>query len=184
MNDTPVACQTRGPTDPQGDRWHGEAETDEGSFVPRPARRQCPPNTTAALAATYPLRRFAPQWARFDNRPTSGGGFKRRGPKPPPLSLQGVRILKERGKFEIPLSLSGVLWLLSFDMKRKQLAPAGATPAYPRAKGSLDRRSKWFSLVPFFLQKKKGTRAGARNAPSPARRRNTCTFPRQGSLET
>ena len=35
---------------------------------PRPARRQCPPNTTAALAATYPLRCFAPQWARFDNR--------------------------------------------------------------------------------------------------------------------
>ena len=129
------------------------------------------PIPPAALAATYPLRCFAPQWARFDNRPTSGGGFKRRGPKPPPLSLQGVRILKERGKFEIPLSLSGVLWLLSFDMKRKQLAPAGATPAYPRAKGSLDRRSKWFSLVPFFLQKKKGTRAGARNAPSPARRR-------------
>ena len=53
-----------------------------------------------------------------------------------------------------------------------------------RAKGSLDRRSKWFSLVPFFLQKKKGTRAGARNAPACARRRNTCTFPRQGSLET
>ena len=68
MNDTPVACQIRGPTDPQGDRWHGEAETDEGSFVPRPARRQCPPNTTAALAATYPLRCSAPQWARFDNR--------------------------------------------------------------------------------------------------------------------
>ena len=32
------------------------------------ARRQCPPNTTAASAATYPLRCFAPQWARFDNR--------------------------------------------------------------------------------------------------------------------
>ena len=31
MNDTPVACQTRGPTDPQGDRWHGEAVTDEAS---------------------------------------------------------------------------------------------------------------------------------------------------------
>ena len=45
---------------------------------------------------------------------------------PPPLSFQGDRILKERGKFEIPLSLSGVLWLLSFDTKRKQLAPAGA----------------------------------------------------------
>ena len=47
----------------------------------------------------------------------------------------------------------------------------------PRAKGSLDRRSKWFSLVPFFLQKKKGTRAGARNAPACARRRNTCSPP-------
>ena len=93
---------------------------------PIPWRRQ-PPPTKAALGAAL---------ARFDNRPTSGGGFKRRGPKPPPLSLQGVRILKERGKFEIPLSLSGVLWLLSFDMKRKQLAPAGATPAYPRARKS------------------------------------------------
>ena len=45
----------------------------------------------------------------------------------------------------------------------------------PRAKGSLNRRSKWFSLVTFFLQKKKVTRAGARNAPSRARRRNTCS---------
>ena len=35
-----------------------------------------------------------------------------------------------------------------------------------RAKGSLDRRSKWFSLVPFFLQKKKGTRAGGTKRPS------------------
>ena len=47
----------------------------------------------------------------------------------------------------------------------------------PRAKGPLDRRSKWFSLVTFFLQKKKVTRAGARNAPSRARRRNTCSPP-------
>ena len=66
--------------------------------------------------------------------PPPGGGFKRRGPEPPPLSLQGDRILKERGKFEIPLSLSGVLWLLSIDMERKQLAPAGATPFLPQAK--------------------------------------------------
>ena len=43
LNDTPVACQTRGPTDPQGDRWHGEAVTDEVSLVPRPARRRRPP---------------------------------------------------------------------------------------------------------------------------------------------
>ena len=28
LNDTPVACQIREPTDPQGDRWHGEAVTD------------------------------------------------------------------------------------------------------------------------------------------------------------
>ena len=34
-------------TDPQGDRF---------------------PHIPAALAATYPLRCFAPQWARFDNR--------------------------------------------------------------------------------------------------------------------
>ena len=46
-----------------------------------------------------------------------------------------------------------------------------------RAKGSLNRRSKWFSLVTFFLQKKKVTRAGARNSPSRARRRNTCSPP-------
>ena len=38
----------------------------------------------------------------------------------------------------------------------------------PRAKGSLNRRFEWFSLVAFFLQKKKATRAGARNSPSPA----------------
>ena len=50
-----------------------------------------------------------------------------------------------------------------------------------RAKGSLNRRFEWFSLVPFFLQKKKGTRAGARNAPSRARRRNS---PRQGKANS
>ena len=52
----------------------------------------------------------------------------------------------------------------------------------PRAKGSLDRRSKWFSLVTFFLQKKKVTRAGARNAPACARRRNACSLPPALSL--
>ena len=31
LNDTPVACQTRGPTDPQGDRWR--AAPDEVSLV-------------------------------------------------------------------------------------------------------------------------------------------------------
>ena len=53
----------------------------------------------------------------------------------------------------------------------------------PRQRGSLDRRSKWFFLVTFFLQKRKVTRAGARNAPSPpagatpARRRSGETPP-------
>ena len=37
LNDKPVACQIREPTDPQGDRWRGEAVTDEVSLVPRPA---------------------------------------------------------------------------------------------------------------------------------------------------
>ena len=60
---------------------------------------------------------------------------------------------------------------------RRRLAPAGATPAHSRAKGSLNRRFEWFSLVTFFLQKKKVTRAGARNSPSRARRRNTCSPP-------
>ena len=41
----------------------------------------------------------------------------------------------------------------------------------PRAKGFLNRRFEWFSLVTFFLQKKKVTRAGARNSPSRARKR-------------
>ena len=45
----------------------------------------------------------------------------------------------------------------------------------PRAKGFLNRRFKWFSLVTFFLQKKKVTRAGARNSPSRARRRRPHT---------
>ena len=47
----------------------------------------------------------------------------------------------------------------------------------PRAKGFLNRRFEWLSLVAFFLQKKKVTRAVARNAPSRARRCNTCSPP-------
>ena len=31
LNDRPVACQIRGSTDSQGDRWHGEAVADEVS---------------------------------------------------------------------------------------------------------------------------------------------------------
>ena len=60
--------------------------------------------------------------------------------------------------------------------RRNTCSPPGRRNP-PRAKGSLDRRSKWFSLVTFFLQKKKVTRAGARNSPACAHRRNTCSPP-------
>ncbi len=56
------------PADRPAGRQVSAKLTDDGSFVSCPARRQCPPNTTAASAATYPLRCSAPQWARFDNR--------------------------------------------------------------------------------------------------------------------
>ena len=55
------------PADRPAGRQVSAKLTDEGSFVSCPARRRRP-HTTAALAATYPLRCFAPQWARFDNR--------------------------------------------------------------------------------------------------------------------
>ena len=51
LNDRPVACQIRGPTDPQGDRWHGEAVTDE-VFHPQAV----PPPYPAASAATHQSR--------------------------------------------------------------------------------------------------------------------------------
>ena len=54
MNDTPVACQIREPTDPQGDRWRGEAVTDEVS--PRSSVK--PPVPAAADS-------FAPRRERF-----------------------------------------------------------------------------------------------------------------------
>ena len=56
MNDTPVACQTREPTDPQGDRFP-RRWADEVSLVPRPARRRksLPLEDFAALNDTPPL---------------------------------------------------------------------------------------------------------------------------------
>ena len=146
--------------------------TDEGSFVSCPARRQCLPNTTAASAAIYPLRCFAPQWARFDNRHSTSA---------PTPTVAG----QAAASASAPVNAGTVLLTDSDD----RCTPPASTHCQirtccPRAKGSLDRRSKWFSLVTFFLQKKKVTRAGARNAPSRARRRNTCLSPRQGSLKT
>ena len=119
---------------------------------------------------TYPLRCFAPQWARFDNRQ------KRPAYQPLPSLLsaaaaQAVQAIPE------PTTMSPTAPIPRSQHRQIRTCP-------PRAKGSLNRRFEWFSLVTFFLQKKKVTRAGARNAPACARRRNTCTFPRQGSLET
>ena len=56
---------------------------------PCPARRQCPPNIPAASAATYPLRCFAPQWARFDNRHSTSAPT----PTLTAVSGSGVRIV-------------------------------------------------------------------------------------------
>ena len=124
------------------------------------------PNIPAALAATYPLRCFAPQWARFDNR--------QKRPAYQPLPSLHQRQRRKRYK----RSLNRQCYPPHF--MRECILPNLHDPQ--RAKGSLDRRSKWFSLVTFFLQKKKGTRAGARNAPSRARRRNTCSLPPALSL--
>ena len=76
------------------------------------------------------------------------------------MSLQGDRILKERGKFEIPLSLSGVLWLLSIDMERKQLAPAGATTFLPQAKKKHQKANQAIlslAVRPEIIKRKKET---------------------------
>ena len=48
------------------------------------------------------------------------GEFHKGGPEAPFWSFQGDRVLRERGKFEIPLSLSGSL--VTFCPHRKSLA--------------------------------------------------------------
>ena len=183
----------------RGVEWHAGGVSDPRTD-PRGDRY---PHIPAASAATYPLRCFAPQWARFDNRQ------KRPAHQPLPSLLsaaaaQAVQAIPEpttspaepiprsqhRQIRTCPPRAKGPLDRRSkrlsfphFFLRRKKCGrrrppprqgetdspPGRRTP--PRAKGSLNRRSKWFSLVTFFLQKKKVTRAGARNAPSPARRR-------------
>ena len=54
LNDTPVACQTREPTDPQEDRWHGEAVTDEVS-----------PRSGVSVVFVSDGDSFAPRCERF-----------------------------------------------------------------------------------------------------------------------
>ena len=135
--------------------------------APSRARRQCPHNTTAASAATYPLRCSAPQWARFDNRHSTSAPA-------PILSLHQRQRRKRYKRSPEPTTTP------TAPIPRSQHRQIRTCPL--RAKGSLNRRFEWFSLVTFFLQKKKVTRAGARNVPSRARRCNTCLSPRQGIL--
>ena len=194
LNDTPVACQTREPTDPQGDRW---------------------PHIPAALAATYPLRCFAPQWARFDNRQrlqrtrsyprtASAAAAQEVQAIPEPTTISPTAPIPRDQHRQICTCLprakgsldrrSKRLSFPHFFLRRKKCGRRRPPPRQgetdsppgrrnpPRAKGSLNRRFEWFSLVTFFLQKKKVTRAGARNAPSPARRRNACSLPPALSL--
>ena len=134
LNDRPVACQIRGPTDPQGDRY---------------------PHIPAALAATYPLRCFAPQWARFDNRHSTSA--------PDPILSLHQRQRRKRYK----RSLNRQCYPLHF--MRECIPPNLHDPQ--RAKGSLDRRSKRLSFPHFFLRRKKCGRrrlapAGAKLSPS------------------
>ena len=116
---------------------------------------------------TYLCRRKAAK-ARFDNRHSTSA--------PAPTLAPRQRQRRKRYK----RSLNRQCYPLHF--MREYTPPNLHDPQ--RAKGSLNRRFEWFSLVTFFLQKKKVTRAGARNSPSRARRRNTCSPLRQGSLET
>jgi len=121
--------------------------------IPRPQaaspipRRHQPPPTKAALRAAL---------ARFDNRQ------KRPAHQPLPSLHQRQRRKRYKRSPEPTTSPAAPI-------PRSQHRQICTYP--PRAKGSLNRRFEWFSLVTFFLQKKKVTRAGARNAPSPARRR-------------
>ena len=161
LNDTPVACQTHKPTDPQGDRC---------PYIP------------AALAATYPLRCFAPQWARFDNRQrlqrtrsyprTASAAAAQEVQAVPRTDNDTHRTNSARSAPPIlhdPQRAKGSLDRRSkrlsfphFFLRRKKCGRRRPPPRQgkidsppgrrnpPRAKGSLNRRSKWFSLVAFF----------------------------------
>ena len=123
-------------------------------YPPHTWRRQ-PPPTKAALGAAL---------ARFDNRPC----VQHTSPYLHTTSAAAAQEVQA-----IPRTDN--------DIRRTNSAkPAPPNLHLPSPRqGSLNRRFEWFSLVTFFLQKKKVTRAGARNAPSRARRRNTCSPPGQ-----
>ena len=83
---------------------------------------------------TYPLRCFAPQWARFDNRHSTSA---------PAPTLAVVSGSGARGTSS-PLNRQ----CYPPHFMRECIPPNLHDPQ--RAKGSLDRRFEWFSLVTFF----------------------------------
>ena len=108
----------------------------------------------AALAATYPLRCFAPQWARFDNRHSTSA---------PAPTLTAVSGSGARGTSS-PLNRQ----CYPPHFMRECIPPNLHDPQ--RAKGPLDRRSKRLSFPHFFLRRKK---CGRRRPP-----------PRQGKIDS
>ena len=88
--------------------WAVAGGTGRFSFVGADAssacgRPQAAPTENASFSRVRPL-----------------GEFHKGGPEAPFWSFQGERVLRERGKFEIPLSLSGSL--VTFCPHRKSLA--------------------------------------------------------------
>ena len=121
----------------------------------RPTRRETgAPIPPAASAATYPLRCFAPQWARFDNRHSTSA---------PTPTLTAVSGSGARGTSS-PLNRQ----CYPPHFMRECIPPNLHDPQ--RAKGSLDRRSKRLSFPHFFLRRKK---CGRRRPP-----------PRQGEINS
>ena len=134
------------------------------------------PHIPAALASTYPLRCKAPQWARFDNRHSISA--------PDPTLAPHQRQRRKRYKRSPEPTTSPAA-----PIPRSQHRQICTCP--PRAKGSLDRRSKRLSFPHFFLRRKKCGRRRPpprqgkidsppqRRNPPRARRRNTCSPPGQ-----
>ena len=104
---------------------------------------------------TYPLRCFAPQWARFDNRHSTSA--------PDPTLAPRQRQRRKRYKRSLNRQQCHLLHFM-----RECIPPNLHDPQ--RAKGSLDRRSKRLSFPHFFLRRKK---CGRRRPP-----------PRQGKIDS
>ena len=164
LNDRPVACQTRGPT-----------RRETGAPISR--RRQPPPTHCGASrrngrdliiairSAHQPLPSLLSAAAaqevqaipRTDNVPRRTNSAK---PAPPNLHLPAPR----QGSLD---RRSKRLSFPYFFLRRKKCGRRRPPPRQgktdsppqrrnpPRAKGPLNRRFEWFSLVTFFLQKRK-----------------------------